>query len=271
MRIRRLGWAGVELQHEATKIAIDPLGTLGFFEEFWGAPDERDALVAAENGSLDGVLLTHLHRDHADPDAIAAAIKPGAPVAGPAFPRTNSPQQQFGVQPQEDGLAAHGIERQALAPGESLQIGALSAVACASVDGLGAAQVAWLVTTGERSVLHCGDTLWHGGFWEIAAEHGPPSIACLPANGVVPNFPFNQPAVNQPADLDPEGAVAAAVVLGAGSLLPIHFSRTYDHDPMYRPTGDVRPRLERAAAEHAVSLALPEIGEWLEVESRVAA
>jgi len=271
MRIRRLGWAGIEVEQDGARVAVDPLGTLGFFEEFWGEQAERDELVQLDAGSLDGVLLTHLHRDHADPDAVASALKAGAPVAGPAFPRTGSPHQQFAVQPQEDGLTANGITRRALNTGESLQIGLFEAIACPSVDGIGAAQTAWLIKAGGQSVLHCGDTLWHGGFWEIAAEYGAPDVACLPANGVIPNFPFNQPAVDQPADLGPEEAVDAARVLGAARLMPIHFSRTYDHEPMYRPAEDVRGRLERAAAKYDVELAFPQIGEWVEVGAQVAA
>jgi L-ascorbate metabolism protein UlaG (beta-lactamase superfamily) len=270
MRIRRLGWAGIELEEQGTKVAIDPLGTLGFFPEFHGPEPERDELVQLPANSLEGILLTHLHRDHTDPDAVAAALAPDGIVAGPAFPRTSSPHQQYAVEPQETGLKELGIQRTAHEPGQTLSIGPLDATACSSVDGVGAAQIAWLVRAGDQSVLHCGDTLWHGGFWEIAAEHGAPTIVCLPANGVVIDFPFNQPAAGQPADLDPEQAVAAAKVLGAGSLMPIHFSRTYEHDPMYRPTTDTAGRLTRAAAESGVAITFPTIGEWLEVAAPVA-
>lgn len=265
MRIRRLGWAGIEVQEGDARLAIDPIGTLGFFEDFWGEERERDQLVALEPESLDGVLLTHLHRDHADPDAIAGALKAGGTLAGPALPRTGSPHQQYAVQPQEDALTAHGLKRETLQPGDSFELGPFEAIACPSVDGIGAAQVAWLVRAGGQQVLHCGDTLWHGGFWEIAAEHGAPQVACLPANGVIPDFPFNQPAADQPADLGPEEAVQAAKVLGAEVLMPIHFSRTYDHETMYRPADDVVERLRRAAGNSSVELAFPEIGQWQEI------
>lgn len=270
MRIRRLGWAGVEIEEDGTRIAIDPLGTLGFFEEFWGEPAERDVLVELGAGSLAAVLLTHLHRDHADPDAVAAALSADGVVAGPARPRSQSPHQLYAVGPQEEALAAHGIDRMALEPGESLRVGPFEAIACPSVDGIGAAQVAWLVRAGESSLIHCGDTLWHGGFWEIAAQHGPVAVACLPANGVVVDFPFNPPAVDQAADLGPEQAVDAARVLGAAALLPIHFSRTYDHEKMYRPAQEVPARLRAAAERHEVDLLLPPIGEWVELPSLAA-
>lgn len=265
MRIRRLGWAGVEIESQGTRLAIDPLATLGFFEQFWGPEAERDRLVQLEAGSLDGVLLTHFHRDHADPEAIAAAAGTDGVVAGPPRIRFVTPQQQYSVAPQEDALSELGVERLALSAGESLQLGELTATACHSADGVGANQVAWLVSDGEASVLHCGDTLWHGMWWELAAEHGSPDLVCLPANGVEVSFPFNQPYVGQAADMNPEQAVDAAYALGAGRLMPIHFNGTYSHPEIYRPTDNVTARLEQAAASRGVDLAFPEIGSWLAV------
>lgn len=271
MRIRRLGWAGVEIEEGGARIAIDPLGTLGFFEEFWGDEDDRDELVQLDAGSLDGALVTHLHRDHTDPEALAAALKNGAPLAGPARLRFYSDLQRFAVGQVEEGLSALGIERKELAPGESLQIGPFEAIACHSVDGVGANQVAWLVKAGGQSVLHCGDTLWHGWWWDITSEYGAPDVVCLPANGVEIDFLMNKPPVDQAVDLSPEQAVDAAYALGAGRLMPIHFTLTYDHEQMYRPIRDAEARLRAAADTRGVELIFPAIGEWLEVSSRVPA
>ncbi len=271
MRIRRLGWAGIELEHEGAKIAIDAIGTLGFFEEFWGPEDERDELIALAPESLDGALVTHLHRDHTDPEALAVALKSGAPLAGPARPRFLSQLQQFAVGQVEEALGSEGIDRQALTPGESLQIGPFEAIACSSVDGVGANQIAWLVKAGDQSVLHCGDTLWHGYWWDIAEECGAPDIACLPGNGVEIDFLINDPPANQAVDLTPEQSVDAARALKAARMLPMHFSRTYEHERMYRPIVDAEARIRAAAGEHDLELLFPEIGEWIDVAAPVAA
>ena len=77
--------------------------------------------------------------------------------------------------------------------------------------------------------------------------------------------------VELPVDLTPEQAVDAAYVLGAGRLLPIHFSRTYEHEQMYRPTADIEQRLADAAEQRDVELIFPAIGEWLEVGVAAAA
>lgn len=265
MRIRRLGWAGVEIEHEGSRLAIDHIATLGFFEDFWGEEEFRDQLVRLEPGSLDAALVTHFHRDHADPEAIAASVEAGGVVAGPERNRFNSPMQQFAVGQYEDELTALGIDRETLSAGESLQIGTLTAIACKSVDGVGAEQVAWLIKAGDESVLHCGDTMWHAYWWDIAAEHGAPDVVCMAANGVAIEFPFNQPPVDWPADLTPEQAVDAAYALGAGRLIPMHFTRTYEHEQLYRPIPDAEARLRAAAEPREVELVFPAIGEWLEV------
>jgi L-ascorbate metabolism protein UlaG (beta-lactamase superfamily) len=265
MRIRRLGWAGVEIESGSSRIAIDYISTLGFFEEFWGDEEYRDELVQLEPGSLDAAFLTHLHRDHTDPEALAAALEPGGLVVGPERLRFSSPLQDFAVGQNEKGLIEAGIERRTFSPGESVEIGDFTVIACPSVDGVGANQVAWLVKAGDQSVLHCGDTVWHGFWWDITTEYGAPDIACLPANGAEIDFLMNKPPVDQQVDLNPEQAVDAAYALGAGRLLPIHFSRTYDHEQMYRPINNAEERLRAAAEDRGVELVFPAIGEWIDV------
>jgi L-ascorbate metabolism protein UlaG (beta-lactamase superfamily) len=260
----------VEIEHEGSRIAIDYISTLGFFEEFWGDEELRDELVQLEPRSLDAAFVTHLHRDHTDPEALAAVLEPGAIVAGPEKPRFLSPLQAFAVGQVEDALVEVGIERQTFSPGESIEVGPFTVIACPSVDGVGANQVAWLVKAGDQSALHCGDTVWHGYWWDITTEHGAPDLVCLPGNGVEIDFLMNKPPVNQPVDLTPEQAVDAAYALGAARTLPIHFSRTYDHEQMYRPIKDAEDRLRAAAEARDVELVFPSIGEWLEVSAAKA-
>lgn len=270
MRIRRLGWAGVEIEQDGARLAIDYIATLGFVDEFWGDEQYRDELVQLEPGSLDAALITHLHRDHTDPEAIAATVEEGGMVAGPERERFSSPMQEFAIGQQESRLAELGIDRKFLSPGESLEIGPFTATACESVDGIGATQVSWLISAGDESVLHCGDTLWHAHWWDIAVEHGSPDVVCLAANGVAIDYPFNKPPVDQPVVLTPEQAVDAAYALGAGRLLPTHFTRTYEHEQMYRGIPDAEARLRAAADDREVELIFPPIGEWLEVSTAKA-
>jgi L-ascorbate metabolism protein UlaG (beta-lactamase superfamily) len=77
--------------------------------------------------------------------------------------------------------------------------------------------------------VHAGDMLWHGGWWDVGAAHGPVDFAFLPANGVEVDYPHLQPAVNIPAVMTPEQAVEAARALKARTLVPIHYNRTFEH------------------------------------------
>ena len=72
MRIRWLGWAGVEIEAEGARVVVDPLADAGavfapFGERAEGRP--LPEVVAPEPGAVAG-LVTHLHRDHADAAAL---------------------------------------------------------------------------------------------------------------------------------------------------------------------------------------------------------
>jgi L-ascorbate metabolism protein UlaG (beta-lactamase superfamily) len=90
MKVRWLGWAGVELEAEGSALVIDPLADPG---ATFVALGERTSEVElptvvepeARGTSLAG-LVTHLHRDHADAGALADALGPGAAVHEPLWP-----------------------------------------------------------------------------------------------------------------------------------------------------------------------------------------
>ena len=102
------------------------------------------------------------------------------------------------------------------AAGDRFEIGPFSVVALFASDGLGAHQVSWLVEADDTRLLHAGDTLWHGAWWDFAVHHGPIDVACLPANGAVINYPGFQPAAEVGAVMGPDEAVGAARALAAG-------------------------------------------------------
>ena len=96
-----------------------------------------------------------------------------------------------------------------------------------SSDGLGSPQVSWIVDGGGKRIIHCGDTSWHGGWWNIARAYGPFDAAFMPING------FRQSDgmfthVEQPMSLTPEQAALASQILGARAVIPIHFGNTVD-------------------------------------------
>src|SRR5216684_370171 len=85
MQIRWLGWAGVEVEAEGEHVVVDPLADAGAVFASLGelaAGCPLPAVVAPTPGALAG-MVTHLHRDHADAAALAAAVTLGAPVLEP--------------------------------------------------------------------------------------------------------------------------------------------------------------------------------------------
>lgn len=266
MRLRRLGWAGIELESGGERVVVDMLVDPGLFAGFMGEP--RDELVEPDAG-VRAALLTHLHRDHADPAAIGRVLADDGIVLRPP-PAEITPLDEISLGATETEFAAAGLPARNVTVGETVQVGRFACTAVDAVDGLGAPQVSWVVRADDQAVLHGGDTLWHGRWWHIAHLHGPIDVACLPANGVVLDYPGYQPAVDVPAAMTAEEAVQAARALSAGSLCPIHFNSTFDKAPFYRPERDAQDRLATAGREHGVSVAFLEPGQWVEVETLAA-
>jgi L-ascorbate metabolism protein UlaG (beta-lactamase superfamily) len=230
MLLQRLPWAGVRIAVGDLAIAIDPITRI--LEEFGGAREPMYPLDAF--GPVDAVFVTHLHEDHFDPDAIRRAYGAGVPVHVPI--ETVAAARAAGLT-NVRGVAVH----------EPIRLGGdLNVTPVPSVDGLGDVQVGWVVEGAGSRVIHCGDTLWHGYWWNLAERYGPFDAACLPVNGAVLNLPGMTPS-GQPICLTPEQAVAAAVILDAKTLVPIHYG-TMHHPPIYHETADIAARLEAAAA-----------------------
>ena len=68
MKIRWLGWAGVEIEQQGEHIVIDPLEDATAVFAWTGmAPAEMTPPeVTPPRGAASAGLITHLHRDHAD-------------------------------------------------------------------------------------------------------------------------------------------------------------------------------------------------------------
>jgi len=261
VRLRRLGWAGLELEAHGQSVVIDHVLDPGIFSAFLGEP--RDELIAPEPGRALAALLTHLHRDHADVTAIERAVRSGGSILRPVRKRVESPLDELATGEAEAALAASDLDVRLCAPDDVVEIGPFTITALPASDGLGSPQVSWLIKTDSHAVLHAGDTLWHGGWWDVALTHGPIDVACLPANGVEVNYPQWQPAVTVPAVMTPEQAVEAARALQARALVPIHYNRTFEHSYYYRPIANAGARIQEFAARHNLEVWFLEPGDWV--------
>jgi len=91
MRVRWLGWAGVEIEAEGAALVIDPLedATATFAalpEEMLRRVEVPEIVSPASRRSAVAGLVSHLHRDHTDASALADALAPDAAVHEPLWP-----------------------------------------------------------------------------------------------------------------------------------------------------------------------------------------
>ena len=250
MKVRWLGWAGVEIETEGAAVVIDPLADPGATFAALGdgaARVELPPVVPSQTRGAVAGLVSHLHRDHTDAAALAEALADDATVHEPAWPG-GSDFENLALAQANAELEQAGLPRKPVAAWESFEAGPFILTALPAVDGLGDPQVSWLVEADGLRVLHLGDTIFHGYWWRMAQRTGPFDVVLAPVNGGVVNFPHLQPPSPFAAALEPEQAAAAAEALGAGTLVPTHYGG-FEIDPFYLPVADPIGRL-RAATEH---------------------
>jgi L-ascorbate metabolism protein UlaG (beta-lactamase superfamily) len=249
MIVRRLTWAGLEVQTSSATVVIDLLGGTPELSQWAGDPTEDLLAPLAAAGTVAAAAVTHLHSDHFDVEALGRALAPPAPVLCGA---ADAPRVD------ESRLNARGVELWETVTVEDLQFTAVPAV-----DGFGSPQVSWVVSDGETRLIHCGDTLWHGYWWEIAERCGPFDLAFLPINAAVAEFDYLQPPSALPAVLTPEQAAAAAQVLGARQAAPIHYG-TFHKPPTYVAYPDAEAAFAVACHRRGVSPCLLQAGDEID-------
>jgi L-ascorbate metabolism protein UlaG (beta-lactamase superfamily) len=266
MRLTWLGWAGVELEADGATVVVDALHDAGAVfaplgDRVAGTPLPR--VVPPSAGRAVAGLVTHLHRDHADAGALAAALVPGAPVLEPQ-PGGGDALENLALAQAEHELTAAGLDRRRTAPWEATTAGPFTLTALPACDGVGDPQVAWLVEADGVRVLHLGDTMFHGFWWRMALRHGPFDVVLVPVNGAVVNFPNRQPASPLPIALDPVQGAIAAGLLGARLAIPIH-AEGYEIDGVYEPVTGAAERFAAEAAARGVSVRVLKAGEAIEI------
>ena len=267
MEVRWLGWAGVEIEAGGAAAVIDPLAdpaaTFAALGEQALEHVELPPVVAPRaRGSAVAGLVSHLHRDHTDAGALAAALAPDASVYEPAWPGGEDVENLALAQANAE-LERAGLRRSATQVWEGAQAGPFKITALPAVDGLGDPQISWLVEAEGHRVLHLGDTVFHGYWWRMARRHGPFDLVLAPINGPLVDFPHLQPPSPLAAALEPEQAAGAAELLRARVLIPIHYGG-YEIDPWYRPTADPLERFEAATRERSYETRILQPGESFE-------
>jgi L-ascorbate metabolism protein UlaG (beta-lactamase superfamily) len=202
-RIVWLGHASVLIELDGVRLLTDPV--LGR----WLGPLRRQVppppLGATER--LDAILISHLHRDHADLRSLRR-LGPDVPLIVPAGTRPFFARHGFG----------RAIE---LAPGGSHRIGSLAVTATPAVHAIGrrgvdAVPLGFLVE-GSRRLYFAGDTDLFDGMSALGAPGL--DLALLPVWGWGPTL--------GPGHLDPERAARATALLRPRIAVPIHWGTLY--------------------------------------------
>ena len=263
MRIRYLGWAGVEIEANGSSAVIDLLEDASSLTRFVGEP-RAPLLAPTRPGGVALALVTHLHADHTDAAAIGRALAPGGELLRPP-PADGQGLETAGMAVAEAGLAELDVAVRTVDCWETVRAGAFEVTAVPAVDGFGDRQVSWVVAAGGRRILHAGDTLFHGSWWLTKMRHGPFDAVLLPVNGPRVDLPHRQPASPLPAAMDPGQAAAAAAILEARVAVPMHYD-TLHSPPTYVQVDDPAGAFEEAAGKLGVDTRVMSPGEWLALD-----
>lgn len=236
MKIQKLNWAGLKLSVAGKIILIDAVEDFSYYFPVIGAPTQTPIAFAEEN-SADYVLFTHLHLDHFDVGTIKKCLKPEGKIifCSELLPRV---RKHFDSQIMvsldlDEALAESGIHFKPVF----------------AMDGIGDVQCSWIVEGDGVRIFHGGDTIWHNQFWRLGKENEGIDYAFLPANGVVVHFPMIGLDYSPvPASLNIREAFAAARLLKAKSLVPIHYG-LFVHPEYYVPQEFTEQTLEAFSTE----------------------
>jgi L-ascorbate metabolism protein UlaG (beta-lactamase superfamily) len=236
-----VGHATVLVELDGVRLLTDPV--LGA----WLGPLHRQGPVPGAKvvEGLDAVLVSHLHRDHADLRSLRR-VGAGVPLIVPVGTRAF--------------FARHGFnEVVELGVGESHALGSVTVTATPADHEIGrrgvvADPVGFLIE-GTRRIYFAGDTDLFDGM----AELGDLDLALLPVWGWGPNL--------GPGHLNPERAARAAALLRPRIAVPIHWGTFYPAGlsrhrprPLSGPPREFAARVAATAPGVAVELLEPGAG-----------
>lgn len=253
-RVTYVGHATVLAELDGARLLTDPVlrSRIGPLHRHGVAPAPG---VASD---LDAVLISHLHRDHADAPSLRR-VDPDTPVLAPSGAGAFLTRKGF-------------ADVRELAPGESTAIGTLTVTAVEARHGIGhrdvlpvrfmsdlmaqsapeAGAVGFLAEGRRRRVYFAGDT----DLFEGMGGLGPLDLALLPVWGWGPRL--------GPGHLDPERAARAAATISPRVAVPIHWGTLYPlglsrlrSEPLRSPPREFARRVRELAPQVEVRVLEP--------------
>jgi L-ascorbate metabolism protein UlaG (beta-lactamase superfamily) len=246
VQVTRLSWAGIRVDVNDQRLIIDAIeGRNGEVQSHLGAPLKPLVPIASDDKRVDIAVLTHLHPDHYDLDALRRNLSSGGKVVVPAAAAPD--------------LAGTGLNVLGVEDFASVQLGQFRLTALPAVDGFGWVQSSWLIECQGLRVFHGGDTLFHGYWWKIVQKLGSPDFAFLPINGARIAIPGID-ATGLPAVMTAEQAAVAGRMLKARHVVPIHYEE-FDSPPVYQPDPDAETSFFTHASRQGVAARLITAGQ----------
>jgi L-ascorbate metabolism protein UlaG (beta-lactamase superfamily) len=254
-RLTWLGHATVLIDFSGTRVLTDPVLRRRMAHLL------REGPVPAMPTDLDVVLLSHLHRDHADVPTLKR-IEPGLRLIGPR--RTAALMRRAGWTGEVLEVTVGDVVE--ITPGVRVRAVPARHDTRRGLLGGPASEALGFVIDGGATVYFAGDTDLFDGMERIGADGL--DVALLPVWGWGPRM--------GPGHLDPERAARAAALLRPHLAIPIHWG-TFLPFAMRRRHGHLLRTPGPAFAAHAAHLApevctaVPAPGETLDVDALVRA
>jgi L-ascorbate metabolism protein UlaG (beta-lactamase superfamily) len=241
LRIQRLSWAGVKLELGSRTLLIDAWTDSAIWGPSWTEP----VVPVQVSTPTCSALITHLHNDHFDPPLLKTAL--GA--------------NGFVICEREmaSAVVSRDLRVREVPLFHPFAIADFTVTPVTAVDGVGAAQVAWVISGGGKRIIHCGDGVFHGALWNIGRQFGPFDLAFVPINGA--DLLQLRPPAGVPLSATPEQGAAMARVLGAKLVCPIHYG--FNDPATYREHPNALPSFLEAAQRRGVEVEVAKPGEWI--------
>jgi L-ascorbate metabolism protein UlaG (beta-lactamase superfamily) len=249
MKITRLSWAGLMLESATTTLYIDPLQNADNMNPFLGEPKFPIIPVPLANTPAVHALITHVHKDHFDQPLLRALIGSKGNIWGPPT---------VIVLGAKDGLVINAVKLY-----ETIMLGDFQITTVHAVDWIGEEQVSYIVCDGMHTIIHGGDTNWHGYWWPIAKQYGPFDAAFLPVNGVTGAVPGVLPLAEMYGTMTPAQAVTATRILGAKILVPMHYAQ-FHNAPAYTEFPDLDNVLDQCGVDQDITILRLKDGQTVE-------
>ena len=248
MKITRLSWAGLMIESPTTTLYIDPLQNVANMEPFLGTPKFPIFAIPVSKTEKAHALITHIHQDHFDQPFLKELLVNDGELWGPEPVYTEA----LKINLKSNIAKLH----------ETFTIGDFTITAVPAVDWIGDEQISYVISDGKHTILHGGDTNWHGYWWQIAKKYGPFDAAFLPVNGVVGAVPQVVPAIEMFGTMTPAQAVSATRILGSKQLIPMHYAQFFN-PPLYTQFPDIENALDNAGKDQEINIRRLKDGEIL--------